>query len=271
MHDERIAAAITWAHQVLGPVELQVIKLRPWAATWRVERPQAPDLYLKCSTAQTGHEATVLQTLTEVVPDLVPELVAADPAAHRLVVASAGTVLRDLKKIDTFDLTAWVPPVESFARLQRRVAPPHADKLLTQGVPDERPHRYPQMLRDFSTAGQLPAAMRDRLATLADRWETREPRWWRASSIPVSIQHGDLHDGNVAVDAEGRARFFDFGDSTVAHPFTTMDLPLLFARRVGLAPVLRAHNWLRALTPDEPGGTGSSSSTSGSTAGSTVR
>ncbi|GAA3620470.1 hypothetical protein GCM10022223_41730 [Kineosporia mesophila] len=132
--------------------------------------------------------------------------------------------------------------------------------------------------------------MRARLETLADRWETQPPGWWRTSTIPVSIQHGDLHDGNVAVDADGRARFFDFGDSTVAHPFSTMDLPLMLARRAGvdqagtarledayldaftdlapraelraelhgvieLAPLLRAHNWLRALTPDEPGGT----------------
>jgi Ser/Thr protein kinase RdoA (MazF antagonist) len=163
------------------------------------------------------------------------------------------------------------------------------NELLAHGIPDERPDRYREMLRAFTVARQLPVAERDRLKTLADDWD-ENGTGLTASLIPPSIQHGDLHDNNVAVDADGVSRFFDFGDSTVAHPFSTMDLPLLFAQDdgvdaagiarledayldaftefapraelrhelravVAVAPLQRAHNWARALHRDD--GTGS--------------
>jgi hypothetical protein len=283
MQEDRRIAATTWAETVLGPIELHRLKLRPWAATWRAERPGRPDVFLKCSTAHTGHEAALLTVLSRVCPDLVPELVAADPQHYRLIVASAGSVLRELSGNGTFDLAVWVPLVARFAELQRRIAP-SVNEVLAQGVPDERPERYPELLRAFTRARQLPGAERDRLKLLADDWDTNGTGL-AASLIPLSIQHGDLHDNNVAVDADGVSRFFDFGDSTVAHPFSTMDLPLLFAREggvdeagiarledayldaftefaplaelrrelhavVAVAPLQRAHNWARALAPD---------------------
>jgi aminoglycoside phosphotransferase (APT) family kinase protein len=39
--------------------------------------------------------------------------------------------------------------------------------------------------------------------------------------IPETIQHDDLHDGNVFV-RDGRYLFFDWGDSSVSHPFHTL-------------------------------------------------
>jgi aminoglycoside phosphotransferase (APT) family kinase protein len=42
--------------------------------------------------------------------------------------------------------------------------------------------------------------------------------------VPPSLQHDDLHDANVFVAATDAApyRVFDWGDATVAHPFTTL-------------------------------------------------
>jgi hypothetical protein len=42
-----------------------------------------------------------------------------------------------------------------------------------------------------------------------------------ASPVPASIDHNDLHPWNVLV-GEGEARFYDWGDSVVAHPFASM-------------------------------------------------
>jgi aminoglycoside phosphotransferase (APT) family kinase protein len=39
--------------------------------------------------------------------------------------------------------------------------------------------------------------------------------------IPESINHGDFHDGNILLKDE-RITFFDWGDASVTHPFTSL-------------------------------------------------
>lgn len=289
MPDDQHDAAAAWAREILGPIRLHPLKVRPWGATWKVDHPDHPDgVYLKCSTARTGHEAALLQILTRICPELLPELLAADPARHRLIVGSAGQVLRERTVPGHVDLIAWCTLVEQFARLQCDLVSQDedlADDLIAVGVPDERLDRYPDLLGALAEAPYLPTAERDRLRALAERWTTTEPV--PHPLVPASVQHGDLHDSNVAVDAQGAYRFFDFGDASVAHPFTTMDIPLRLAHRNGLdpagitrledaylevftdlgdlealrselhqvlavAPLLRAHAWLRALSADTP-------------------
>jgi len=39
----------------------------------------------------------------------------------------------------------------------------------------------------------------------------------------VTVDHGDLHDGNV-FSSDGNVRIIDWGDSAVAHPFFTLSV-----------------------------------------------
>ena len=39
---------------------------------------------------------------------------------------------------------------------------------------------------------------------------------------PASLDHGDLHDRQIFAAREGRHRFFDWGDASIAHPFATL-------------------------------------------------
>jgi Ser/Thr protein kinase RdoA (MazF antagonist) len=43
--------------------------------------------------------------------------------------------------------------------------------------------------------------------------------------IPETIQHDDLHDGQVFV-RDGRYLFFDWGDASVSHPFLSLSVTL---------------------------------------------
>jgi hypothetical protein len=48
--------------------------------------------------------------------------------------------------------------------------------------------------------------------------------------VPASLDHHDLHAWNVLVTPSGRPQFYDWGDSVVAHPFTSMLVTLGFLR-----------------------------------------
>ncbi len=54
--------------------------------------------------------------------------------------------------------------------------------------------------------------------------------------IPETIQHDDLHDGQVFV-RDGRYLFFDWGDSVVSHPFFSMSVTLEGVLSFGLDDV----------------------------------
>ncbi len=47
------------------------------------------------------------------------------------------------------------------------------------------------------------------------------PAWLDETGICASLDHNDLHPGNV-VGCADRPRFYDWGDSVVAHPFTSL-------------------------------------------------
>jgi Ser/Thr protein kinase RdoA (MazF antagonist) len=59
-----------------------------------------------------------------------------------------------------------------------------------------------------------------------------------ATGGPLSLDHNDLHPWNVLAGPggdPGRVRFYDWGDSVVAHPFASMLVPLGYLpQRLGL-------------------------------------
>jgi aminoglycoside phosphotransferase (APT) family kinase protein len=57
-----------------------------------------------------------------------------------------------------------------------------------------------------------------------------------AAGIPETIQHDDLHDGQVFI-RNGDYLVFDWGDAVVTHPFHTLTVTLRAAAwRLGLEP-----------------------------------
>ena len=51
----------------------------------------------------------------------------------------------------------------------------------------------------------------------------RASRGWTRPGSPHTIQHDDLHGGNIVVGPAGD-RFFDWGDAVIAHPFATLNV-----------------------------------------------
>lgn len=63
----------------------------------------------------------------------------------------------------------------------------------------------------FRAATPLVAALAERVA---------------ASGLPATVQHDDLHDGQVFVGPDGTTRLLDWGDTCVTHPFLVLAVPL---------------------------------------------
>ena len=62
-----------------------------------------------------------------------------------------------------------------------------------------------------------------------------------ALGIPETIEHGDLHDGQVFV-RDGAYRFADWADATVSHPFFTMSVTLEGVLAWGIDDIQGSHD-----------------------------
>lgn len=212
----------------------------PWSTVLRVPTEGGP-LWFKATTPDVhGFEPKLTRILAEARPDLVTELVEIDAGQGWMLMRDAGTRLRELEPPD---LSLWEAILPRYAELQIAVTP-RADELLALGVPDERlariPDRVEALLDDdralmLGESEELSPHRRDELRrrlpelrALVDEVE--------AFGIPETIQHDDLHDGQVFVQ-DGRMRILDWGDSCISHPFHTLTVTLrALAWRHGIEP-----------------------------------
>jgi len=201
---------------VTGPIEQPHV--RPWSTVLRVPTQDGP-VWFKANMPALAHEAAVVSVLARRRPDCVPKLLAADLERGWMLMADGGTRLREAG----LDLTCWEEVLPRYAGLQLDLAVDR-DALLAAGAPDRRlpglPVQYEALLDE--------AALRDdelgRLRALAPRVaELCEEL--AAYGLPETIQHDDLHDGQVFLH-DGGYLFFDWGDACVSHPFFTLTVTL---------------------------------------------
>ncbi len=236
--------ALTWAHELLragsgsgvaSGVSSELLRDRPWSRTWRMEGP-ARVAFLKVTGPASHYEAELTHRLALVAPSFVPGVLGFEPQQGWLLLADAGPTL-ETRPEDGWRLSNWEQLVTRFAQLQR-LAEPLVAGLIAADVPDERPQRLPAVLTGLLQRSPnlygLNEAERARLHGLTPSWAA-DLDVLATLPVPASIQHGDLHPGNVSTDAAGQPVFLDFGDASIAHPFVTLLVPLLMAGRAGAA------------------------------------
>lgn len=226
-------AALAWISQALaatgrapsGPVEQTHVT--PWSLVARVPVGEET-VYFKANGPCSTYEARLLVALAGWAPGRVLEPIAIDPQLGWALLPDGGTTLRQFTADDSprrfEDLLA------RHADLQRDLAG-HAPEMVALGVRDLRPGELPAHLNallDDPAVGDGMTA--EKLTALTAYLPTYRELCQRVadSAVPASVQHDDLHDANVLVDADGGYRFFDWGDASVAHPFGV----LLVALRV---------------------------------------
>ena len=216
-----------------------MVKVRPWAAVWRVPTNAGP-LFLKAAArSQWGTSRPLVAWLANRYPSLLPVPVASDPGRGLLLTANCGPSLRHLAP-DELDRT--LPLIEQtlgrLAVLQRDKAAA-VPELLALGVPDRRPSSLPAQVAallarpdilapgdpqsiDRPEMGRLRLAL-PAVAALASKLA--------AGPVPNSLDHGDLYLHHILPGPAG-ARVLDWGDATITHPFTLL-LPLFHQLRTG--------------------------------------
>lgn len=235
-----------WIRAALGSrgetvTAIEEHRVRIWSAVLRIET-DAGVRWAKENHPGSASEMAATAIAHRVAPTLVLEPLAVDSVRARLLTADAGV----LHEGGQAPLATRIELAETAAALQRALVP-HADELVAAGVPDLRPERLVDHLRErVAQAGALPighplhldAEARATIATLEPRIHDLLAMLADAG-VPASLEHDDLHLGN-AFEVDGRIRIGDLGDAVVAHPFGTLRVMLGVARARDVPAVDRA-------------------------------
>ncbi|MCV2491934.1 aminoglycoside phosphotransferase family protein [Geodermatophilus sp. YIM 151500] len=234
------AGALGWARERLAghglvpngaPGQPHVM---PWSTALRLP-VRGGAVWLKAVGPGSAHEPALAAALGDWAPARALVPLAVEPGRRLLLLPDGGTTLRDSGRAGRVE--AWEAVLADYARLQVEVAP-HAAAMLDLGVPDARPERLPDQVAGLLADDDALLVGRDGGATadVRDALVAELPRYRElcdrlaASGIPPTVQHDDLHDGNVFVAGSLR-RFFDWGDASVSHPFLSLLVALRMAAR----------------------------------------
>jgi len=227
---------------VTGSIEQPHV--RWWSTVLRVPTAGG-NVWFKACHPSHGFEPALTLELAGLRPERVIEVLAADPQRGWMITADAGRRLRELLT-SADDLGRWEEFLPLYADVQLAAAH-RAEALLALGVPDERlavlPTHLEYVLADRKVLkvdrdDGLDESQRNRLIASVPEVE-RLCGELAAVGIPETVQHDDLHDGNVFL-RNGDYLVFDWGDSCVSHPFHT------------LAVTLRATGWRFEFEAGDP-------------------
>lgn len=217
---DEVRAWIDERVKVTGKVDQPHV--RPWATALRIPTDDGT-LWFKAVAHTQWFEPPLTRLLVAARPDHVTELLDADEDRGWMLMRDAGVRLRELPaSVEHFERA-----LPLYADVQLAAAP-EVERMLAVGVPDVR---LPAFLRQVEALADDHSELRSRLAEVQAL-----VRELQASGIPESIQHDDLHDGQIFV-RHGGYRVLDWGDSCISHPFHSLTV------------VLRAGAWKLGLEP----------------------
>jgi hypothetical protein len=201
------------------------------ARTGEVEQPHVTDwstvmrvptdggtVWFKANDETMVHEAAVLDVVAARSSGRVPAPLARDAVRGWMLLEDAGPRLRDVIPQQR-SLAGWLDVLPAYARVQL-ACEADVETLLALGLPDRRLHTLPAAYADLlNSLGDTDPRLPDQVE-VADRC-----RDLAAFGIRETVQHDDLHDGQVFVGT-GTHQVLDWGDACVSHPFFTLSVTL---------------------------------------------
>jgi hypothetical protein len=205
-----------------GPVETG----RTWSLSCVLRAPTpAGDYYFKAVPPLFGHEPALTRFLAARFPGAVPEVAAVDLERRwMLMPAFAGAMLQDEPAS-----AVWAAALGGYGRLQAALVEDAAE-LLGLGCPDRRLDRLaaaaPLALdeADALLVGQAHGLEEGQVAALHDLLPALQAACGELAALgpPPTLEHGDLHAGNIITTGQGAFVYYDWTDGALAHPFNCL-------------------------------------------------
>ncbi|MFI6409109.1 aminoglycoside phosphotransferase family protein [Streptomyces sp. NPDC050548] len=232
------SAALGWARRELAARGLREtgrlgVRLRPWSVLVRIPvagqaaaTAAATAVWLKANPPAGAFEAPLTAALARWVPEYVLEPLAVDADRGWSLLPHGGELFRQFLDRTPADARAWEEPLRQYATMQRALIP-HTEDLEQLGVPSARttalPEVFDEVVRFIEATAETdiaPAQLHSLRPLLLELCaELAE------LGIPDSLDHSDLHDGQLFHPEPGRYTFFDWGDAAVSHPFCSFLVP----------------------------------------------
>ncbi|MFF3307632.1 phosphotransferase [Streptomyces sp. NPDC002952] len=219
-------AALGWVRERLSGHGLRVegpstVRVRPWSVLVRFPVGADDAVWFKASPPAGAFEGALTESLARWVPGQVLEPLAVDADRGWSLLPDGGELFRDVLDREAAGPRAWEEFLGRYAAMQRTLVG-HTRQMETLGVPSARTSALPDVF-DRLLAGNsaLEPDERARLEKLRPRLE----EWCAelaALGIADSLDHSDLHDGQLFRPEPGRFVFFDWGDAAVSHPFCSL-------------------------------------------------
>ncbi len=210
--------------RINGPIT--EVKYRPWSAVLQIPTTGG-NVSFKASLPIVKHEVAVTIALSQWRPDCLLPVLAANPERGWLLLPDGGTTLRDVIR-ENGDHSYWEQVLPHYAEFQIEMAG-RVPELLALGEPDERlsalPGQFERLLEDkrmlrLNQEKGLKDEEYGRLQALVPEFG-RLCQELASYHVAESLNHGDFHDGNIFYQ-DGRFLIFDWGDSTISHPFYSL-------------------------------------------------
>jgi hypothetical protein len=200
--------------EAVGPADL--VHEKPWSRVWRVPLAGGDAAWLKACAPVQRFEPILTWSLQRRWPNRVVDVLAHDNEHAWMLLGDGGTPVGAFGNAPD----AWAVALPLYAELQRGEVEHTAEHLAT-GVTDRRlgllPGLYEDMLgRDLPLDPEEVDALRRFAPEFAHLCGDLA-----AAGIPDTVQHDDLHLGNVYAK-DGRIRVLDWGDTSIAHPFFSL-------------------------------------------------
>jgi hypothetical protein len=226
--------ASAWMEQQLAEVGLpvngapQLHQLGELSVVLRATTGGA-DAFMKASVHAFRHEAVLTQALARHMPEVVPEVLAVEPAYGWLLMRDMGA-----QELGHQDASRWGAGLESLAAVQQSWLG-QATELARLGVPVRS---LPALAAEVHAWAEDDDAMAELGPEHRDQWTASAPALVEACrrlheiGPGPTLVHGDFHPWNVVLGSAG-VRIFDWTDAAISHPF--VDLATYLPRTTDLS------------------------------------
>ncbi|MGW2419664.1 phosphotransferase [Streptomyces sp. NPDC001709] len=228
------ASALDWVveqlavHGLRASGELKV-RLRPWSVLVRMPVVGRDTVWFKTNPPASAFEGPLTAVLARWVPEFVLEPLAVDAERAWVLLPDGGELFRDVLARAPVEPRTWEELLGRYASMQRALTG-HVAEIERLGVPAARTLDLPGV---FDTLLARSTALRPEARARLERLRPRLADWCAelaSLGIEDTLDHADLHDGQLFHPAPGRFTFFDWGDAAVSHPFCSLRIPADKAR-----------------------------------------